>query len=98
MRMMMSIRVPADAGNKGMQSGELPQLLQSVLGSLQPEAAYFATTDEGDRGAYVFFDMKDPSQIPTISEPLFQGLQAQVRFQPVMTVEDLQQGLNEAKP
>jgi hypothetical protein len=93
MRTMLSIRVPVEAGNAGIQSGELAKVMQSTLASLHAEAAYFTTMGDGDRGGYVFFDLEDPSQIPAIAEPLFQKLHAQVRFQPVMSAEDLQRGL-----
>lgn len=95
MRMMMSLDVPVEAGNQAIQSGQLPQILESVLGSLKPEAAYFTATEEGARGAYIFFDLEDASQIPVISEPLFQKLHARVRMQPVMTIEDVQGGLSQ---
>jgi hypothetical protein len=93
--MMMSLQVPVEAGNEAIRSGQLPQILESVLGSLDPEAAYFTATDDGARGAYIFFDLEDPAQIPVISEPLFQKLHAQVRMQPVMTVEDVRRGLSQ---
>ena len=95
MRMMMTLEVPVEAGNEAIKSGQLPQVLESVLGSLKPEAAYFASTDDGSRGGYIFFDLEDPSQIPLIVEPLFQQLNAQVRLQPVMTAEDVQRGLSQ---
>jgi hypothetical protein len=93
--MMMSLQVPVEAGNEAIQSGQMPQIMESVLGSLKPEAAYFTATDDGARGAYIFFDMEDPSQMPVISEPLYQKLHAQVRIQPVMTAEDVQRGLSQ---
>lgn len=95
MRMMMTLEVPVEAGNEAIRGGQLPQVLESVLGSLKPEAAYFASTDDGSRGGYIFFDLEDPSQIPVIVEPLFQQLNAHVRLQPVMTAEDVQRGLSQ---
>ena len=40
--------------------------------------------------------MPDVSQIPPIVEPLFLGMNAEVRLLPVMNLEDLQKGLAEA--
>jgi hypothetical protein len=41
------------------------------------------------------FDLQDPSQLPTISEPLFSKLKANIQMFPVMDREDLQKGLGE---
>ena len=38
-------------------------------------------------------DLKDPSDILTIAEPFFMGLNAAVDFTPVMNAEDLKKGL-----
>jgi hypothetical protein len=39
--------------------------------------------------------MDDPSQLPTISEPLFSQLGATVEFFPLMDRNDLERGLKE---
>ncbi len=39
--------------------------------------------------------MKDPSEMPVITETLFMQLNASVEFCPVMKAEDLQKGLRE---
>ena len=92
MRTLLRISVPVVRGNQTIVDGTLPRVLQSVLGKLQPEAAYFYTI-AGKRGGIVVFDLADPSQIPAIAEPLFQELDAEVEFTPVMTQEDLTKGL-----
>jgi len=40
------------------------------------------------------FDLKDPSQIPVISEMFFFGLHAHIDYKPVMNAEDLRKGLS----
>jgi hypothetical protein len=45
---------------------------------------------------FLVFDLKDPSDIPTIAEPLFMILKAKVEFTPVMNADDLQKGLKAA--
>jgi len=72
-RMMTTLEVPVEAGNEAPKGGRLPQLLEHVRGSLKSEAAYFSSTDDGSRGGYIVFDLKDPSQIPVIVEPLYQA-------------------------
>lgn len=92
MRMLLRISIPVVKGNQAIADGTLPQVLQRVLGSIKPEAAYFGTR-EGRRGAFIVFDLPDPSQIPVIAEPLFQELDAELEFSPVMNLEDLTKGL-----
>ncbi|MBD0277169.1 MAG: hypothetical protein M3342_09685 [Bacteroidota bacterium] len=82
--------------NQAVTEGSLPKLIQSTMERLKPEAAYFFTVD-GNRSCFMVFDMKDPSEIPAIAEPLFQGLNARVEFLPVMNAEDLQKGLQAAQ-
>lgn len=94
MRTMLKIQIPVEAGNEAIDAGVLPSTLQEVLGRLQPEAAYFVP--DGQRTAWVVFDLKDPSQIPSVAEPLFHRLNAHVSLTPVMNLEDLQKGLKES--
>ncbi len=88
MRMLLKVSIPTAAGNAVIKEGRLNQVLQSVLADLQPEAVYFVP-EQGKRTALIFFDMKDPSQLVPISEPLFQGFNASLEFTPVMNAEDL---------
>lgn len=72
----------------------MPQLMQGTLSQLQPEAAYFGP-EGGIRTAFIVFDLKDPSQLPAISEPLFSKLKATIEIFPVMDQEDLKKGLQQ---
>lgn len=92
MRTMMKIEFPVEAGNKGIKDGSLPETINAVFGKIQPEAAYF-TTSAGRRCAYVFFDLADSADIPSIAEPFFQNLNAAVEFLPCMNQDDLEAGL-----
>ena len=47
----------------------------------------------GVRTAMVFFDMKDSSDIPAITEPYFQKVNAAVALVPVMNQDDLRAGM-----
>ncbi len=95
MRTMLKLQLPVEAGNDAIQTGRIGQVMETIMGRLQPEAAYFGA-ENGKRTAYIFFDLNDPSQIPVVSEPLFQSLNASIEFSPVMNVEELQKGLAEA--
>jgi hypothetical protein len=92
MRMMMKVQMDTEAGSNAVADGSLPQLMQDVMGRLQPESAYFGPED-GVRTAFIVFDLQDPSQLPAISEPMFSKLKATIRMFPVMNREDLQKGL-----
>jgi hypothetical protein len=94
MRTLMKIQIDTAAGSRAIADGSLPQLMQQTLGSLRPEAAYFGP-ENGVRTAFIVFDMQDPSQLPSITEPLFSKLNARVEVFPVMNQEDLQKGLQQ---
>ncbi len=92
MRTLMQVTIPVEAGNRAIADGSLPKILESTLERLKPEAAYFVTSG-GQRSSFIVFDLADTSDIPSIAEPFFTGLDASVEFSPVMNVEDLQTGL-----
>lgn len=92
MRTLVRITLDVVASNKAIMDGSLPAIIQSTMEKLRPEASYFHTID-GCRACFMVFDLKDPSQIPAISEPFFTELNAKVDFCPVMNSEDLQTGL-----
>jgi hypothetical protein len=77
-----------EQGNAGIANGTLQQTIQRVLSDIKPEAAYFAE-DNGERTAYIFFDMTDSSQLPAVAEPWFLAFNAKVTLRPAMTVQDL---------
>jgi len=89
----MRVTIPVDHGNKAIKDGSLPKIIQSLLQDVKPEAAYFTTLD-GLRTGFMVFDLKDSTDIPRITEPLFQGFNATVQFVPVMNADDLKAGLN----
>jgi hypothetical protein len=91
MRMMMKARLDTQASNKVMREGGMPDLVKTAMQRLKPEAAYF--TPEGGRTMILFFEMQDSSELPSAADPFFQELGAEVTFQPVMNLEELQKGL-----
>ncbi len=92
MRMMLKVKMDTEAASRAIEDGSLPKLLEETMERLQPEAAYFGP-EEGVRTAFIIFDLKDPSDIPSISEPLFRGAKANIQMLPVMDRADLQKGL-----
>ncbi len=91
MRVLMRISFPVENGNEVIKNGKIGEILQSALGALKPEAAYF-TAMGGERGGFIVFDPQDPSQIPSVAEPFFLALNADVEIMPVMTAEDVAKG------
>ena len=94
MRTLMKIKLDTEAGSQAIQDGSIGPLMQETLGALQPEAAYFGPED-GIRTAFIVFDLKDPSQLPPITEPIFRKLRGRIEMFPVMNQEDLQKGLQQ---
>jgi hypothetical protein len=95
MRMLLTVQMEVEAGNRAIRDGSLPQVLERAMQDLQPEAAYFTARD-GKRTGYIVFDLKDPSDIPAIAEPFFMGVNASIDMTPVMTPQDVQVGIEKA--
>ncbi|GAC1381832.1 MAG: hypothetical protein NVSMB4_10280 [Acidimicrobiales bacterium] len=95
MRMLLKMQMDVEAGNRAIKDGSLAETLNRVMEQIQPEAAYFTSMD-GKRTALIFFDLKEPSQIPAVAEPFFMGMNASIDLTPAMTADDVQVGLQEA--
>ena len=89
MRFLMKVEMPVEKANELAEEGRLGETIQSILEDLEPEAAYF-TTSNGERGGYIIVNLEDASEIPAFAEPWFLALEANVDFVPVMTPEDLE--------
>jgi|SRR5687767_328181 hypothetical protein len=92
MRMLLRVNVPVEAGNSAIKDGSLAKTMTSVLEELKPEASYFLT-ENGKRTCLIVFDLKSPSDIPSIAERFFIAFNADVQFTPVMDAADLAAGL-----
>ena len=97
MRMMMRVYIPVETGNAAIKNGSLAQTFQKFMDTAKPEAAYFVA-DGGERTAYFFFDLKQPSDIPSIAEPFFVNLHAAIDVTPAMNIEDVRIGLGGLQP
>lgn len=92
MRMMARVSMPVDAGNQAVLDGSLPKVLEQVADQWHPEAMYFTAVD-GQRSAYIVFDLPDSASIPVFAEPFFVELHAHLTMSPVMNTDDLREGL-----
>lgn len=92
MRMMLRWTVPVEKGNTMVEDGSMGTVIESVMERAQPEAAYFFA-ENGKRAGMLFFDLKEPADIPPIAEILFHGADAAVELIPVLNHEDLERAL-----
>jgi hypothetical protein len=92
--MMMKMQLDTEAASRAIADGSLPGLMQETFERLRPEAAYFGP-ENGVRTAFVVFDLEDPSHLPSITEPLFRTMKANIQMFPVMDRDDLQKGLGQ---
>jgi hypothetical protein len=95
MRTLLKVTMDINAGNTAIADGSLQDIIEQTIDRLQPECTFFYP-ENGNRACFMVFDLKDVSDIPSISEPLFTHLQARVEFCPVMNHDDLQKGLKAA--
>ena len=91
MRFLVKVRISVEKGNATIKDGSFVKNMQSILGELKPEAVYFIA-DDGQRTAFIFVDMQEPSQMVAVAEPFFLAFDADVEFHPAMTPEDLMKG------
>ena len=92
MRVIARITVPVESGNRAVQDGTLGAVMQGAAERWKPEAMYFTAFD-GQRTAFMVFDLPDTSGIPPFAEPFFSKLNASVEISPTMNGDDLQKGL-----
>ena len=95
MRVLLTVQMDTAKANKAITDRTLPTTMKSVFDRIKPEAVYFGS-QEGMRTAYIVFDLKDASDIPSVAEPFFQDLGAKVTFVPVMNFDDVQAGLEKS--
>jgi hypothetical protein len=68
--------------------------LEDYMNKVRPEVAYFMPVD-GHRAAAFIVNVQSNEQVPTIVEPLFQWMGANVDVIPVMNFDELKKGLSE---
>jgi hypothetical protein len=94
MRFLIRTRIPTEAGNKMVQDPNFLKNLEEYMNKVKPEAAYFMPID-GHRSAAFIVNMESNDKVPTIVEPLFQWMGANVDVIPVMNFDDLKKGLSQ---
>jgi len=87
MRFLMKVSIPVEAGNEAAKNGF--KAIQTIVQQQKPEAAYFLA-ENGMRTALLIVNMQDASEIPSLAEPWFLALNAEIEVKPVMVPADLQ--------
>jgi hypothetical protein len=95
MRMLLKAVLDTQAANEVFRSGAAAEALDRIQEALQPEALY-SFVEDGQRAFFAVFDLADPSEIPVISEPLYQRVNVKLTLTPCMTIEDVKKGLEKA--
>ena len=81
MRTLMTVQMETEAANRAIRDGSWAQVMEGMMQQLQPEAVYFTARD-GKRTGYIVFDLKEPSDIPSVAEPFFRDRTAIRRTAP----------------
>jgi hypothetical protein len=95
MRMLLKAVLDTKSANEAFRSGAAAEALDQIQEALQPEALY-GFVEDGQRAFFAVFDLADPSEIPVVSEPLYQRANVKITLTPCMTVEDVKKGVEEA--
>ena len=88
MRMLMHLEFPLEPFNTAVRDGSVGKKIQQILEAIKLEAVYFSEHN-GKRGGTLVVNVKEPSDIPVLSEPFFLLFNADVQFRIAMTPEDL---------
>jgi hypothetical protein len=92
MRIMVKFTFPTQESNALVEDGSIGQTMQTIIGNLQPEAAYFCHVD-GKRGGYLVANSEEGSELVTKLEPFFMQLGAEIETFPVMNADELGAGI-----
>jgi hypothetical protein len=95
MKMLLMVECPNEPFNTLVRAGKVGEVVERILESIKPEAAYF-TEQDGKRGAVLLVDVQAPSDVPTFAEPFFLNFNATCKFRIVMSPQDLQKAGLEA--
>lgn len=88
MRILIRAEVSAEDGNHGFQSGRWQKVTSDFMKEFEPECMYFVI-ENGYRNIYVVANVDKVTDIPALSEPWFQGLNARVEVMPCLTYDEM---------
>ena len=88
MRFLVKATLPVEAGNALVKDPNFQQRMDTVMGDVRPEAAYF-TIDDGQRTVYFVVNVENIEDMPRVAEPLWLSWKANVTFLPAFVPEDM---------
>jgi hypothetical protein len=94
MRMLLKAVFDTDTASEVIGSGRGAEVNRQLVERFQPEA-FYAFGEDGQRAILLVFDMADSSQIPVLTEPMFQQGKAKVTLTPCMNLDELEKGFEE---
>jgi hypothetical protein len=71
MRMLLKAVFDTDAASEVIASGQGAEVNRRIVEPFQPEA-FYAFAEDGQRTIILVFDLADSSQIPVLTEPMYQ--------------------------
>jgi hypothetical protein len=84
MRMLVKAVFDTDAASEVIASGQGAEVNRRIADRFQPEA-FYAFAEDGQRTVLMVFDLTDPSQIPVLTEPMYQQGKAKVTLTPIIS-------------
>ena len=90
MRTIVTFAIPIEKGNELIRTGKIEDVIRSIVEEHKPEAAYFYTSDSGERSGSLVVDMQQGTDLPRIAEALFLGLNARVTMRPCFGLDDME--------
>lgn len=88
MKMILDVTLPHEPFNAAVRDGTIGTKLNKIVETTKPEAMYF-TEQDGHRGAVIIIEMANASDMPAFVEPWMLLFQADIKFRPAMTPDDL---------
>ena len=88
MRFLVTVRMPVEAGNAFIRDPKFGDKIKEILTAQKAEVAYFAATG-GQRTCIYVIDMPEASKVPSVVEPWWLMVKADVELTPVMGADDL---------
>lgn len=80
--------MPLEPFNSLVKQGTVGKVLGKIMEDLKPEAAYF-TLEDGKRSALMVININKPGDYVKYAEPFFLQFNAQVKYDIVMSPEEL---------
>ncbi|MEQ6291190.1 panthothenate synthetase [Vogesella sp. GCM10023246] len=95
MKMLLTVDFPHEPFNTLVRTGQAAAVIDRIMDSIRPEAAYF-TEQDGHRCGIFVVEVASQAAVPAIAEPFFLNFNANCKFRIVMSPIDLQEaGLDE---